>query len=127
MLVDCKSMVRKFFRSFGYAFSGIAYAFNTQFNFKFHTAAVVLVSTTGCYFRLTIPEWLWIISAIGFVLITELLNTAIEVLVDLVSPAYHEKAKIVKDVAAGAVLISAVLSVLIGLLIFIPKIISYAS
>ncbi len=84
---------------------------------------MLIVIILGWYLRLSLSEWLWIIAASALVIIIELLNTAIEVLVDLVSPAYHEKAKIIKDVAAGAVLVSAVFAALTGLLIFIPKIV----
>jgi diacylglycerol kinase len=108
-------------KSFGYAIKGIAYTFKTQPNFKFHSAATVVVIIIGLYFNLATSEWLWISTAIGMVLIAELINTAIETLVDLVSPTFHVKAGIVKDAAAGAVLITAILAAIIGLFIFIPK------
>lgn len=112
----------KFIKSFGYAFSGTAYAFKSQFNFRFHVAAVMAVGLAGWYFQLSAGEWLWIVVAAGIVLLSELFNTAIEVLVDLVSPDIHPKAKVIKDTAAAAVLIAAITSVIIGLIIFIPKI-----
>lgn len=112
----------KFIKSFGYAFSGIAYAFKSQFNFRFHIVALFMVGLAGWYFQLSTSEWLWIVAAAGIVLLSELFNTAIEVLVDLVSPDIHPKAKVIKDTAAAAVLIAAITSVLIGLIIFIPKI-----
>lgn len=112
----------KFIKGFGYAFSGIVYAFKTQLNFKFHIAALLVTSIAGWYFTLSVNEWLWIIAAAAIVLITELLNTAIEVLVDLVSPDINPKAKIIKDVAAASVLIAAIAALIIGLIIFIPKI-----
>ncbi|TKC07711.1 diacylglycerol kinase family protein [Pedobacter frigoris] len=113
--------MQKFFNSFKYAFSGLHYAFKTQFNFKFHTVAVLVAGIAGWILKLSTAEWLWVIAAISTVLISELLNTAIEVLVDLVSPSYNEKAKIIKDVSAGAVLIAAVFAVAVALMIFIPK------
>ncbi|WP_342329545.1 diacylglycerol kinase family protein [Pedobacter sp. FW305-3-2-15-E-R2A2] len=116
----------KFIKSFGYAFSGIVHAFKSQFNFRFHIAALFVVGLAGWYFQLSAGEWLWIVVAAGIVLLSELFNTAVEVLVDLVSPDIHPKAKIIKDTAAAAVLIAAITSVLIGLIIFIPKI-SYAA
>lgn len=112
----------KFIRGFGYAFSGLAYAFKTQINFKFHLVALILTVLAGWYLKLSSAEWLWIVIAIALVLITELLNTAIEVLVDLVSPAYNIKAKVIKDVAAAAVLMAAITAITIGLIVFIPKI-----
>jgi len=112
----------KFIKGFGYAFSGVAYAFKTQLNFKFHVAALLLTALAGWYFKLSVNEWLWILVASAIVLTTELINTAIEVLVDLVSPDYNPKAKIIKDVAAASVLIAAIGAAIIGLIIFIPKI-----
>lgn len=85
------------------------------------------VSCAGWYFNLSGAEWLWVIMASGVVLMAELMNTAMEVLVDLVSPDLHPKAKIIKDVAAAAVLVTALTAVVIGLLIFIPKIFDYAT
>jgi diacylglycerol kinase len=109
-------------KSFGFAVAGLRYAFNTQPNFKFHTLALLVVAVSGWYLNLNRSEWLWILAAVSMVLIAELLNTAIEVLVDLVSPAYHIKAGIVKDTASAAVLIAAIAAASIGLIIFIPKI-----
>lgn len=117
----------RFVKSFGYAFAGLGYAFKSQLNFKVHFIALILISITGWWYKLSAVEWLWVIAASGLVLITELLNTAIEVLVDLVSPAVHPKAKIIKDVAAGAVLLAALTAVVIGLIIFIPKIFNHAA
>lgn len=116
----------KFIKGFGYAFSGIAYASKSQLNFRFHLCALTIVAIAGWYFELNTGEWLWIIASSGIVLLSELFNTAIEVLVDLISPDIHPKAKIIKDVAAGAVLIAAFAALLIGLIIFLPKI-SYAT
>lgn len=90
-------------------------------NFKIHLTAIIAVLLAGWYVQLTTADWLWIILAVGLVLVAELLNTAIELLVDLVSPGYNAQAGKVKDVAAGAVLVAAVISVCIGAVIFIPK------
>ncbi len=120
-------MMQKFLKSFGYAFSGLVYAFKTQFNFKFHITAMFTIGIAGWYLNLAANEWRWLIAASGLVLIAELFNTAIEVLVDLVSPSYHEKAKAVKDVAAAAVLLAAVTAIAIGLLIFIPKLLHHVA
>lgn len=114
--------MQRLIRSFGYALSGITYTLRTQMNFRIHLIAIVLVSLLGWSFHLSSGEWLWIILAVGLVLVTELLNTAIELLVDLVSPGYNALAGKVKDVAAGAVLVAAGISVIIGAVIFIPKI-----
>ncbi len=113
--------MRRLIKSFGYALSGIAYTVKTQANFRIHLVAVILVGLAGRYFRLSAADWLWIIMAIGLVLITELLNTAIEKLTDLVSPEFNPLAGKVKDIAAGAVLVAAFISLITGLIIFIPK------
>lgn len=113
--------MRRLIKSFGYAFSGSAYAFGTQLNFKIHCLALVLVVALGWYLNLAAQEWLWIAGVSGLVIMAELFNTALEVLVDLVSPSYHEKAKIVKDVSAAAVLIAALTAVVVALIIFLPK------
>jgi diacylglycerol kinase len=117
----------RFVKSFGYAFAGLGYAYKSQFNFKVHVIALVVTVTAGWWYKLPAVEWLWVIIASGLVLVTELLNTAIEVLVDLVSPAVHPKARIIKDVAAGAVLVAALTALVIGLVIFIPKIVDHAA
>jgi diacylglycerol kinase (ATP) len=106
-------------KSFSYAFQGIKTFFQTQYNAWIHTLAGVCVIVLGIVFKLTIPEWCWLIFAIGLVFITEMLNTAIEFLTDLVSPEYHPLAKKVKDVAAGAVLVAAIIAVIIGVLVFL--------
>lgn len=114
--------MRKFVRGFLFAYQGLVYAFSTQINFRVHVFSALAAIFLGYYLKLNSEEWIWIGSAILLVLIVELLNTAIEVLVDLVSPDYHPKAGIVKDVSAGAVLLTAIFAVMVGLLIFVPKI-----
>ena len=111
----------KLIKSFVFAFKGLIYAFNTQLNFKIHCFFSAIVLFLGWHSRLNSSEWLWIIFAIALVIILELVNTAIEVLVDLVSPELHPKAGIIKDLAAAAVLIASLLAIVIGLIIFVPK------
>jgi diacylglycerol kinase len=119
--------MRKILKGFLYAFKGICYAFRTQINFKIHTLAITTVIFAGMIVGLSIPEWIGIIIVMGIVLIAELINTSIEVLVDLVSPGFNKQAGTVKDLSAAAVLLAACLAVIVGLLIFVPKLISYAS
>ena len=114
--------MKKFLLSFTFAFKGLGYAYRTQLNFKVHTFAALLAIILGVIYKISTQEWLWILLAIGLVLISELLNTALEVLVDLVSPGFHPKAGAVKDVSAAAVLVMAFLAVLIGLIVFVPKV-----
>ena len=115
--------MKKFLKSFVYSFKGLHYAFKTQLNFQIECAATILVIALGCVMKINVEEWLWVSLAIALVLVLELINTAIEVLVDLVSPEFNPKAGIVKDVASAAVLVGALFSVVIALFIFLPKLI----
>jgi undecaprenol kinase len=115
------SRMQNFIKSFRYAFEGIIHAVKTERNFKFHLIATVIVITTGLLSDLTYTEWFIILVLIGGVLSLELLNSAIERVVNLVTMERMPLAKQAKDLAAGAVLIFAIMSAIIGLLIFIPK------
>ncbi|TSD64007.1 diacylglycerol kinase family protein [Inquilinus sp. KBS0705] len=113
--------MKKLIRSFGFAFKGIAYAFNTQQNFRIHTVAAILAIALGWFLKLNVDEWQWVALCIMLVLVAELLNTAIETLTDLVSPGYNKLAGHVKDISAAAVLITAFFALVTGLIIFVPK------
>lgn len=113
--------MKRFFKSFVYAFKGLAYTFRTQLNFKLHCVSTIMVILLGLYTKLAIVEWLWVALAVTLVLVLELINTAIEMLVDLVSPQQHPQAGAIKDIAAAAVLIAAFLAVVVALFIFVPK------
>jgi diacylglycerol kinase len=115
--------MKRLVRSFGFAFKGLGYAVKTQPNFRFHLVAGTIAAALGFFFRLATAEWLWLVACIAVVLITELLNTSLETLTDLVSPTYNEKAGHVKDVAAGAVVVAALFALITGTVIFLPKII----
>ncbi len=104
--------------AFGFAFAGIGYAWRTQRNLRIHVAVAAVVVVAGLFAHLDRAAWLAIILAIGLVLVAELLNTAVEALVDLVSPARHPLAKAAKDAAAGAVLLAAATAVAVGLVAF---------
>lgn len=112
--------VRKFFRSFGYAVQGIVSATKEQ-NLRFHLVSAVVVIIAAVLTELSIIEWSIITLVIALVIASELINSAIERVVDIASPDIHPLAKDAKDMAAGAVLVFAVASVIIGLLIFLPK------
>lgn len=111
---------RKFIRSFGYALSGIVTAAQEQ-NFRSHCISASIVIIAGFATGLSRLEWCMIIGVIALVMALEMVNTAIERVVDLASPEIHPLAKQAKDVAAGAVLVFSIASAIIGLLIFIPK------
>jgi diacylglycerol kinase (ATP) len=108
-------------RGFGYAFNGLGYAAKTQLNFRVHLVASLLAIFMGYALHISTNEWLWIILCIAIVLMAELFNTALEFLVDLVSPNYNELAGHVKDIAAGAVVIAALFALITGIVIFLPK------
>lgn len=116
-----------FYKSLGYAISGIIQCIQKERNIKIHLVFMFLVIICGFLFRLSITEWLVCILLFGLVISLELVNTAIEAVVDLCTQEYHPLAKIAKDTAAGAVLISAIASVVIGLIIFVPKVLSLVS
>jgi len=113
--------MKKLIRSFGYAFKGVAYATSSQLNFRIHLGATVLAILMGYLLKISVGEWQWIALCITLVLVTEIFNTMIETLVDLVSPGYNEKAGHIKDMSAGAVVIAALFAVITGLIIFLPK------
>ncbi len=115
--------MRKFLKGFHYAFKGLGFALRTQVNFRFQIFVSLVVLISGAYAGLTATEWLWIVAAISAVLAAELGNTAIEELVNLVSPGHHPKAGIIKDLSAAVVLIAAAFSAATGLIIFLPKLI----
>jgi diacylglycerol kinase len=104
---------------FGYALSGIAHTVRTQRNMRIHLVVAVLALVAAAALRLTPGEWAIILICIGLVLATEMLNTAIEAIVDLNSPDIHPLAKIAKDVGAGIVLIFSFVAVAVGLVIYI--------
>lgn len=110
-------------RSFYYAFKGIGFALRTQQNLWVQLGILALTIAAGLYFDISNVEWALVAAASGLVLTAELFNTALEMLVDLVSPEYMEKAGRIKDLAAGAVLFAAIVAALIGLIVFIPEII----
>lgn len=108
-------------KSFSYAIKGLQTTVKYEHNTWIHLFATVMVIVFGFVYELTTFEWCWITLAIGLVVVTEILNTAIEHLTDLVSPEFHPLAKKTKDAAAGAVLIASIIAVIIGLLVFLPK------
>lgn len=120
--MDPKEYMNARKKSFGYAFKGIAILFTSQAHAKIHAIATILVLILGFAFNISLDQWAIISIAIGMVWVAEGLNTALEFVVDLASPDYHELAGKAKDVAAGAVLLASFMAVACGALIFIPKI-----
>ena len=110
--------------SFKHAFDGLVYSIKTQPNFRFHLLASIAVVLLGLYFAITPTEWLILVFTINTVLVAEMINTSIEAMVDLITQERRVDAKIAKDVASAMVLISASLSIIIALIIFLPKILN---
>ena len=109
------------FHSFKYAFSGLKYGFINTKNLHIDFFFILAVIICGFLFEISYIEWIILILCIGLVVSLELVNTAIESVVDLASPDVHPLAKASKDVAAGAVLFSAIISAIVGIIIFLPK------
>lgn len=111
--------------SFKYAFEGILQAYVGEQNLKIHTVIAILVIIFGFILKISYTEWLVCLVLIGLVLMAEFFNTSIEYLVDLTSPEIHPLAKATKDTASAGVLMMAIISAIIGLIIFVPKLISF--
>ena len=112
-------------KAFRYAFAGIGHFLFNDRNGHIHILIAMLVTTAGWFFGISLQEWCIVLLCIGLVISLEMANHALEKLCDAVHESPHPLIKIAKDVAAGAVLWSALISVVIGLLIFLPKIFSY--
>ena len=111
-------------KSFKHASRGVVVLLRTQYNVWIHLFFAAVTIFLGFFLHVSETEWLALIFAIGFVVVAEAFNTALEFDIDLTSPEYHPFARDTKDVAAGAVLIATVTSIAIGLIIFLPKIIA---
>jgi undecaprenol kinase len=114
--------MKHFFRSFRYALRGVAYAFRREHNFQVEVVFSIIVFVLAVCFQLSPIERSILFAMMGGVLALELINTAVERLVDMTRPRVHPYAKVVKDIMAGAVLVMALFSVLIGFVIFFPRI-----
>lgn len=113
---------KHFWDNFINAASGIVTAVKNERHMKFHVFATCLVIPLSIYYRISKLEFITVILTISAVIAAEMINTAIEAAVDLATSEYNEKAKIAKDVAAGAVLVSAVFSLVIGFLVFFDRV-----
>jgi diacylglycerol kinase (ATP) len=109
-------------KSFKNAFSGFGRLFRDEHNARIHLFILVMVLLAGIFLRISSSDWIAIAFASGLVFVSECFNTAIEYLSDVVSPEYNKKIKRAKDLAASGVLISAIISVIIGIIVFFPEI-----
>lgn len=115
----------KLIRSFAYAWNGLRICFATEQNFRIHTLLTIVAVIFAIVFKISAIEWIATGFCIAFVIAMEMINTTIEKLCDMVHQDVHSSVKKVKDIAAGAVLVSAIFSLITGLIIFLPKIIMY--
>ena len=115
----------KFIISFNHALDGIEYAVNHERNINIEIFIGIITSILGFVFKISVMEWLALVLVIGMVISLELINTAIERTVDLVTKEYRDLAKAAKDVSAAAVLVMSMFSVIIGIIIFLPKILNF--
>lgn len=120
-----RTKTKKLINSFKYAFTGIATSFKTEQNMKIHILIMILVIIAGIVLKISSLDWIILVIMFALVISGELFNTTIETVVDMITMEKNEKAKIAKDVAAGAVLVLAIGSVIVGLIIFIPKILNF--
>jgi diacylglycerol kinase len=111
---------KNYIKAFGYAFSGIRQFFLVESNALVHTVASIVVITGGVYFHVSSQEWLWLILAIALVFMSEIFNSAIELLCNFVQEDIHPKIKPIKDLAAAGVLIASIFALVAGLIIFVP-------
>jgi diacylglycerol kinase len=115
--------MKKIVKSFTFAFNGLKLCFVSEINFKIHLLLAIAALLLGVACSISNTEWLAVTICIAFVTATEMINTAVEKLCDLVQKDFHPGIKKIKDIAAGAVLLAAFCSLVIGVVIFLPKII----
>lgn len=108
-------------KSFGYAYNGLRNLWKYEHNARIHSLAALVAICLGFVYKISSIEWLAVVLSIGFVFTTEIINTSIENMADFISLEKHPQIKIIKGLAAAAVLISAITSIVIALIIFLPK------
>lgn len=114
-------------KSIGYALRGVVVFLKTTHAVWIHIFTTSFVVLLGVFLKISSIEWMFIVFACGFVIVTESINTAIEIDIDLTSPEYHPYARDTKDVAAGAVLIASLTAIIIGMIVFLPKVLLYVN
>jgi len=120
---DLRSAIPRagFLRSFSFAGQGVWHVIRTQRNMRVHLAAATAVIILALILRVSAVDWACLLAVIALVLTAEALNTVVEAIVDLCTDEFHPLAKVAKDVAAGAVLISSVAAVGVGIAVFLPR------
>lgn len=116
--------IKKFLNSFTYPIKGLKYAYRNEQNLAVDVSIAIIVLVLGFVFKINPMEWALLSLTIGLVISCELINTAIEAIVDLVTEDYHPLAKVAKDTSAAAVFVFAIVSIIVGIIIFLPKLIA---
>ena len=116
--------IKKYLLSFTYPIKGLKYEYRNEQNLTVDVGVALIVIIAGFIFKLNSIEWAMLALTIGLVISCELINTAIEAVVDLVTEYYHPLAKVAKDTAAAAVFVFAIVAVIVGLIIFLPKVVA---
>jgi diacylglycerol kinase len=124
MTKESRFSVKARLKSFAYAFSGLKILLREEHNSRIHLIAAILAIIAGFLFEINKSEWVEIIFAIGFVFVTEIINSSIENLADIINPEKNDRIKKIKDLSAAAVLVASIVAAFIGFIIFLPKIIA---
>lgn len=117
--------IKRLKSSLKFAFDGLKYAYKNEQSMTVHIIITILVIMLGVIFKINSLEWIAVVFCIGIMMCLELVNTSIEAVVDLVTEKYNEKAKVAKDVAAAVSVMFSFTSIIIGLIVFIPKVIEF--
>lgn len=118
-----ETLLKNRINSIGYAFRGMFLLLRTEASIKIQSVIALWVTVAGFYFNVSILEWIAQLLAIGMVMGMEALNTAIEKLADYIQPVHNRKIGLIKDISAGAVMIVAIIASIVGLIIYVPKLI----
>jgi len=113
--------IKRRLKSFKNAFQGLFYVVKTQNNMQIHLVAFLFVVTGGFFFKISSTKWLFLILAVALVLVSEVVNTAIEEIVNLISPDFNKKAGLIKDMGAAFVLLAAIFAIVVGIIVFLPE------
>lgn len=115
-MIKCKRLAKSFF----YSYKGIIRVFREEQNIKIQIISALAVAVLGMFFRISTAEWCFLVIVITLVILAEIINSAVERITDMFKPRIHEYAKVVKDITAGAVMITAISAIIVGILIFFP-------
>jgi diacylglycerol kinase len=118
-----KFPIRNTIKSFGYAFNGLKTMIREEPNSRIHLFAAICTMTAGILFKVSLSEWIALVFATGFVITLEIVNSAIENIADFISPGKDDMIKKIKDLSAAGVLVSAITALIVGLIVFLPKIV----